>query len=252
MTLPSNSSADYFPDNTASTFKTQLPKQIDLEGEWEVGLSEIQYQHTWYNLRRGDYHFFVIDCTLPVNHGCSKHKIAVPGGFYRSPEHLKEKLNAYITRQADLDNLNLGVSFKYDDITRKFSVNIEGGWGLLMAESLCSLLGFSECKILPAGTSTADVVVDMTHGFYSIYIYLDILKPRIVGDCLVPLLRIVPVEGDEDDTITRTYENVHYVSVQRKSFRTVEVYIRDDTGAPVPFERGKSVLTLHFRRKRLI
>ena len=36
VTLPSNSSGAYYPDNTLSDFTTKLFKPIDLTGEWEV------------------------------------------------------------------------------------------------------------------------------------------------------------------------------------------------------------------------
>jgi hypothetical protein len=41
VTLPSNSSMDMYPDNTAAHFKTILPKRIYLHGEYEVALTEI-------------------------------------------------------------------------------------------------------------------------------------------------------------------------------------------------------------------
>ena len=43
----------YFPDNKASNFLTKLPRTLHLDGEWEVGLAEIDYRHTWYNIREG-------------------------------------------------------------------------------------------------------------------------------------------------------------------------------------------------------
>ena len=52
-TLPSNSSVHYFPDNKTSNFLTKLPRTVQLNGEWEVGLAEIDYPHTWYNIREG-------------------------------------------------------------------------------------------------------------------------------------------------------------------------------------------------------
>ena len=41
MTLPSNSSMQYYPDNTAARYTTKLTSPIELEGDWEVGLVEI-------------------------------------------------------------------------------------------------------------------------------------------------------------------------------------------------------------------
>ena len=50
LTIPSNSSLHLYPNNTLTHFTTQLAKDIDLQGQWEVGLSEIQYPHTWHNM----------------------------------------------------------------------------------------------------------------------------------------------------------------------------------------------------------
>ena len=53
VTLPSNSSMQYFPDNKTSNFVTKLSRALQLYGEWEVGLAEIDYLHAWYNIREG-------------------------------------------------------------------------------------------------------------------------------------------------------------------------------------------------------
>ena len=46
LTLPSNDgSLKYFPDNKNNSWKNRLDKRIDLEGEWEVGLSSISLPH---------------------------------------------------------------------------------------------------------------------------------------------------------------------------------------------------------------
>ena len=46
VSLPSNSSQPFFPENKASSYKTKLAREIRLEGQWEVGLTEISYPQT--------------------------------------------------------------------------------------------------------------------------------------------------------------------------------------------------------------
>ena len=46
IVLPSNSSMHVYPDNTTTHFCTYLPQQISLEGQWSVGLTEIQIPYT--------------------------------------------------------------------------------------------------------------------------------------------------------------------------------------------------------------
>ena len=48
------------------------------------------------------------------------------------------------------------------------------------------------------------------------------------------------------DVIAKTFTNIQYVPVQTKSFEDVEIVLKNDTGKPVPFERGKVIATLHF------
>ena len=112
------------------------------------------------------------------------------------------------------------------------------------------MLGF-ETNLLPEGKTSATHPADLDP-LHSIYVYCDLVEPRVVGDKLTPLLRVVPVAGKSGDMVTRTYQNVHYVTLQQKSLETVEINIRDDLGDNVSFERGTLNVTLHFRRKRVL
>ena len=47
IVLPSNSSMNYFSENTTSHFITQLPQQIRLQGSWSVTLTEVQIPLTF-------------------------------------------------------------------------------------------------------------------------------------------------------------------------------------------------------------
>jgi len=43
-----------------------------------------------------------------------------------------------------------------------------------------------------------------------------------------------------------------FVSVQKKNFDTIKINIMTDTGEPVPFMDGKSVVVLEFKRIGLL
>ena len=78
--------------------------------------------------------------------------------------------------------------------------------------------------------------------------YCDIVEPQIVRDMSAKLLKSIPAEGKFGYIIVKTFTNIQYVPIQRKSFKDVEIVLRSDTGDPVAFERGKVVTTLHFRK----
>ena len=79
------------------------------------------------------------------------------------------------------------------------------------------------------------------------YVYCDLIEPTFVGDTKVPLLRTVNVDTDRQ-VVNHIYTSPIYVPLQKKQFDTVEINIMTDTGEPVPFASGKSVVVLHFRR----
>ena len=46
VTLPSNGSKDVFPNNKPNSYKNNFPRALQLEGDWEVALSEVSYPGT--------------------------------------------------------------------------------------------------------------------------------------------------------------------------------------------------------------
>ena len=246
LTLPSNSSMEVYPDNTMTNFVTKLPNRLELIGEWEVGLVEIQYPHTWYNLQtnEGDLALY----TAPDDRAGSteEREFRISAGYYPNVNTLLKHIETTCSMALPQHK---PVSFTYDNITRKISVRVQG-CALYLGSRLQRMLGL-RLHALPEGTTRGELVVDMDP-LHSLYVYCDLVESRIVGDKLVPLLRVVPVQGSDGDMVTRIYENVHYVPLQRKSFDTLEIDIKDSTGEKVPFERGTLNVTLHFRRHRRV
>ncbi len=53
ITLPSNASKDYYPENKISEFRTKLKNAISLPENWEMGLCELIFPANWDNVVRG-------------------------------------------------------------------------------------------------------------------------------------------------------------------------------------------------------
>jgi len=69
ITLPSDRSANYYPKNIVAHFTTRPPHRIQLDGDYEVGRSEIIYPYSWFNFSNGDeeiYTYFLKDDTRCV------------------------------------------------------------------------------------------------------------------------------------------------------------------------------------------
>ena len=98
LTLPSDSSLQYFPDDTVSKFKTRLENPISLSGSWEVGLFEVQYVRSWYTIgaKDGGFRYDRFD-----NEDHEVASLYVPEGYYSSIEEIVEIINNQILKAAD-------------------------------------------------------------------------------------------------------------------------------------------------------
>ena len=108
-------------------------------------------------------------------------------------------------------------------------------------------IGFSLGKVI-SETTTGDREADLEYGFHHLFIYCNIVQHQYVRHALVPLFRIVPIEGKDDQRVSKSSVRPQYVPVGRKQFETSEVNIMRDKGELVPFEVVRMLLTLHFRQ----
>ena len=76
---------DTFPENTLTQYVTKLPDRFDLLGECEVGLSEIQYPISWYNVSKEDVQLemYHVDSSMSSSNA-ALHDISPPPGHYDS------------------------------------------------------------------------------------------------------------------------------------------------------------------------
>ena len=69
--------------------------------------------------------------------------------------------------------------------------------------------------------------IPLRRGFESLCVYASMVEPRVVGDKIVSLLRIVPIAGRHGDMVTTRCDHVQYIPVMSLEFLTIETDIRD-------------------------
>ena len=60
VTLPSNSSYEFFPNNKTSHFRVHLPRPLEFKGDHEVALAQLQCVRSWYNLAERACHIEIV------------------------------------------------------------------------------------------------------------------------------------------------------------------------------------------------
>lgn len=94
-----------------------------------------------------------------------------------------------------------------------------------------------------------DGALDLNSGLYSIFIYTNIIEPVLIGDSYAPLLRTVFIEGNYGDLIQKIFTHPHYITINTENLKMIEISLRNDQGEFIPFEYGKVMIKLHFRKK---
>ena len=275
LTLPSNSSQHFFPDNTLTEFTTKLPSTIELTNEWEVGLAEIMFPRSWYTIPKdgltivADYREcdaswkletswkFVNGVDVPEEDLDNTVEIKLNGGFFNTMQELIQELNQATVRafsSSRVDSIIIPPSFHYKAITRRTYITLPVGMYMYFPAALGIILGLTPeqnpmCnKTNDKLTVKGDLSCNLQTAIHALYVYCDLLQFTHVGNIRAPLLRVVDSGGAAGDVVTRYYERPRYIPIQKKSFDTVQIIIRDDLGEKILFESGKVLLILHFRR----
>src|SRR6267154_1884331 len=244
LTLPSNSSQEFFPDNTLTEFTTKLASTIELTSEWEVGLAEIMFPRSWYTIPKDGLTIVADYRQCDIARKCERDRkfqrgedasedemgttveIKSNGGFFNTMHELTQELNQASIgafASSDADGKVVPPVFYYKTITRRMYITIPAGMSLEFPLSLESILGLSEDQNPMCNMSNdkmmvkGDLSCDLQTAIHALYVY---------------------------------YELPRYIPIQKKSFDTVEITIRDDLGEKIQFESGKVLLTLHFRRSQ--
>lgn len=272
ISLPSNSSKQYYGVQSMSNYKTKLVKEIRLDvAQWQVGLAELIYPVSWNNIMNG-----IFNIRRLIDGKWQWIECRVPDNQYGSVEELLNSIKETILQQ--MGDQSKHIAFSYMQ-TRHVKIFLHDGYGLQLSAVLSKALGFGDnCITQQSVTNNAryhaymttignpdeiaekcDYVVknnsilsplvgDVNRGLRSIFVHCNIIESQLVGDQYVPLLRTIAVRGKTDEVIAESFANIHYMRIERSSFQEIEIHLTDETGQNIPFQHGRVIVLLHFKR----
>jgi len=134
MTLPSNNSMDYYPENTAACYMTKLADTVELEGDWEVGLAEMSIPSAVYNVVANQcYYSISLD---NVHFGTT----IIPEGNYRRLSDLIAAMHSAMPKDI-YNEPYIKFTPKAGHIEMKFTELLEMVLSIRFSESLAEILG---------------------------------------------------------------------------------------------------------------
>lgn len=258
ITLPSNTIST--EDNSTAEYRVELAHSIQLSGDWEVGLAAIHYPYTWLNFPNEKFLFYIRNSKI--------YEVTLAPGNYETIEQLSNSLtHSYVnalTEIASIISIDLkltpdqvlqkyrsAVRFGYSEAEQRAEIEISEVMSIRLSKSLQYCLGIHAKKPnFYKGKYVGKYPPDLTSGFTSLYVYTDIILPQLVGNIESQLLRAVSIKGTFGKTVAQDYSTIHYVPVLKKSLDSIKISIRDDNNTPVRFLYGKTIIKLHFRKKR--
>lgn len=276
--LPSNVKTDEFPDNKIGHFYTPLPHSLDLKsGQWEVSMVGLNYPHNWFNILPPlNYINFTkkVQKTVKKKDKDGNFELDDDGNFiyiFERDENGKvieewQNVTKFITPNFyNVKELLHEIEYiKPEDYHSKFVMNIKNERikfilrareGIYLNKGLYDLLGFSEQHLFnneerKSKTVEAKYAADINANLHSLYVYTNIVQDTLVGTSYVPLLRIVNVSGKYQSQIDKIFNNPFYIDILHNKIKTIEISICDDQGQLIPFQSGKCIVKLHFKRKK--
>ena len=155
---------DIFPENKVSDYMVHLPKEINLSGSWELGLSEILYPNSWYNIDTNKCYIFYLL-------GVVQFFAVLPAGYYQQPQYVVRQIlhkmkrmfqarnKALVTKGVLTKPIDFFFDLTYNPQTQRTTISIqhknraptverEGSMQpdvtVTFSEQLASLLGFKK------------------------------------------------------------------------------------------------------------
>ena len=263
LTLPSNASQNIYAENTTSDFTVHLPKTLDFVGPWEVALVEFCYPNSWYNLSGlSNYYLYYRQNAVSAT-------ASIPAGYYQNPRSIIQHQlhDLKIKFQQNLDDalahssetyvtepIKFQLTLQYNEFTQKVSFQVKGSgskdYHVQLSEPLARIFGFEQTAFDKPGFFEGNRVADL-NPINLLFIYSNLTTPVVVGDCQAQLLATIPVKGKAGEYISRRYEKLRYLPLLSNTITDVHISIRDDQGEKIQFQKGKSLVVLHFRRQKL-
>ena len=274
ITLDSNvKSIESLHSSKLSEFRTTLGRHLSLEGEWVVGLSEVTYTKSWYNVLHP--HRITLFDELGNIYGDQNmtEEFTISEGYYDTSIKLINSINKILTKLSSIKPPSL----QYNELNNKITLQAgktEGGIKVYpdLGDEIENILGLKNRNLkndvyslgyssihefVFGGTNTyreekfeAFHPVEITGGYHSLFLYTDIVYPSLIGDTCSQILRVIeiPRKCKFGDTVHINYDQPHYRELLLNELSNIEIKMTDDTGQLVPFKFGRLSLTLHFKK----
>lgn len=240
VVLSNKDSQSYYPDNTCSNFRVKLPRRLEVDSSWEVACVRFSFTQSLCTFHEPQSIFMVNDLTNE-----REVEIKVAPQRFQSIERLIKTLNTILKLEVNIGDGDMLPGLVIDRFNRVFAYKgkLNNRWyGVEFSDGLNLILGFGRDGFHYLDAYKTDL-----------YLYLDCISQRVVGDTFVPLLTSIDIGNIKANPGEQTVVHIkkpEYTRVAVSSIEEVELQLRDDVGREPIFEYGTVTVGLHFRKRK--
>ena len=239
--LSSDDSAAIYPENKMANFRVKLARPMDFEpGMWEVACLRFSYTNSLCTFNSPQ-SVFLVDVQTREKHA----ELVLYPKQFNSVAHITQQINTQLKEQVGISATDRLPVLKFDAHNRlRQSIGKIGSkrYRLEFSDSLRIIMGEEREGYHYLDACRTDL-----------YLYIDCVATKIVGDVNVPLLTTLdigsmPSKPGEQSTIK--IKAPEYTTVAHSQVDEIEVQLLDDVGREPSFQYGRITVTLHFRRRK--
>ncbi len=288
VTLLSNAQPELFEKNRPDDFNTKLPHNIDLEGAWEVGVNQIQFDnHLKFYAPMTQFVVWVFEHnanisvpedpeykaeeleTMLLNIGASTFKtntmkhffVTIPGAYFETHKTYGEFVAKRLEKlcKSTVTYLSNEVTPNKFFFADKDKPNLQIGFSSKDAE-MFEILGINtreQSKLLSNGVQlycfddhNSKLIKPKVPFPQNIFLYCNIVDKQVVGGSEVRLLKMLPAKTEEQKWQSHFFDTPTYTPVIDNVLSVINVFMRDEQGNAIQFINTTShvSLGLHFRK----
>lgn len=258
--LYSEFNKDKFPDNKHNSFTNVISPEILLDGDFEVGVSNIIFEPHLYTIKKDDANFAILFNIefgtekeikynnrlryVPTEDIYANNILVLLKKFdkdlvsYLKHKNVIQKLQTSILEYHNVDEIPIFKKLEVENTTkfehRRVIWQLSIGTALLMGVSQ-DFVDEPKFQFIPNFSTRSDFL----------NVYCDIVQPSYVGQQLVNILDVIPLSHMYSKTIMMNL----YKRVSQNRIRDISIKINDETGRSATFpDSVKMYIILHFRK----
>ena len=254
ITLPSNTPAPEHPGNVTSNYQITLGEPLEFKDlSYEVGLAEIIYCKSWYNIPKPLTKIYYSRKSKYQSQKQTEEVYLPITQDVITCEEIESMINATKPRF-------IKTTLKYDPKSKRFGLNLNASERIYIHPVLASKLGFrthdfrcDEKDLKPKLAFVAEREPDVEAGLRTIFVYSDIIKSHVVGNDQLPLIRIItPKASSHGATIQESFNPIYYYPLARRYIQSISIRLATEHGDNIPFEFGDVIIKLHVKKRRQV